>query len=94
MKGVFKVISTLALFNPHFLSVAFCAIAFADEANTPFVSRNVDVADIKLHLARERASAPFLTGIAPLPNCKKQGVKRKPEIERVEDRRAVAMKEV
>lgn len=49
MKGVFKVISTLALFNLHFLSVAFCAITFADEANTPFVSRTVDVADIKLH---------------------------------------------
>ena len=93
MKGVFKVISTLALFNLHFLSVAFCAITFADEANTPFVSRTVDVADIKVHLGPEPAGAPILAGTAPLANSKKQRVKRKPEIERVEDRRAVAMKE-
>jgi hypothetical protein len=94
MKGVFKVISTLALFNPHFLSVAFCAITFADEANTPFLSRTVDVAGIKLHLGREPAGAPILAGIAPLPNAQKQRMKRKPEIERLGDRRAVAMKEV
>jgi hypothetical protein len=48
MKGVFKVISTLALFNLHFLFVAFCAITFAEEASTPFVSRTMDVAGIKL----------------------------------------------
>jgi hypothetical protein len=93
MKGVFKVISTLALFNPHFLSVAFCAKTFADEANTPFLSRTVDVAGIMLHLVREPAGAPILAGIAPLPNSKKQRVKRKPEIEWVEHRRSVAMKE-
>ena len=86
MKGVFKVISTLALFNPHFLSVAFCAITFADEANAPFLSRTVDVAGIKLHLGREPAGAPILGGIAPLPNSQKQRMKRKPEIERLENR--------
>jgi hypothetical protein len=49
MKGVFKVISTLALFNLHFIFVALCAITFTDKANTPFVPGTVDVADIKLH---------------------------------------------
>jgi hypothetical protein len=90
MKGVFKVISTLAPFNLHFLSVAFCAIPFAEEANSLLVSRTVDVAGIKLHSGREPAGASILAGIAPLPNSKKQRVKRKSEIERVKDRRGVA----
>jgi hypothetical protein len=50
MKWVFKVISTLALLNLRFLSVAFYVITFADES---------------MCLAHDRASAPFLTGIAP-----------------------------
>jgi len=58
------VIPCLGGFNLPSLSVAFSAIAFADEA---------------MCLAHGRASAPFLTGIVPLPNCKTQREKKETE---------------
>ena len=75
MKWTLKVIPSLAVLGLHFPSIAFSAIEFANEENTPFVSRTVDVADIKPHLAREPGSAPILAGITPIPNSKKLRVK-------------------
>jgi hypothetical protein len=71
MKWILKVIPSLTVLGLHFPCIAFSAIEFPNEENIRLVSRTVDVSSIKLHLGHERASAPFLTGIAPLSTFKK-----------------------
>jgi hypothetical protein len=59
MKCVLKVIPCLAVFGLHLLSMAFSSTTFADKPMTPFVSRTVEVADAKPHLAHARANASW-----------------------------------
>ena len=58
MKRMLKVIPRFAVIGPRLPSATFSAIAFADEAKTPFVSRTVEVADVKPHSAHAQRIFP------------------------------------